>query len=153
MKKAAVLIMSFMLVASAFVLMLDVNVEGKDILPPDEILAEVTPAPLFAGGDGSIGDPFQIADIYELQDMSTDLTAHYILINDIDASETSAPSWIHTPDGLDPIGDSGTPFTGSLDGQNFIIIDLFIDSFIVPPINVIIAFFSFFTGYVDFQDI
>ncbi|MCK5774498.1 MAG: hypothetical protein KAH57_11975, partial [Thermoplasmata archaeon] len=40
----------------------------------------------FAGGDGSVGAPYQISDVDQLQDMSSDLSAHYLLINDVDAS-------------------------------------------------------------------
>ncbi len=43
----------------------------------------------FADGDGSGGDPYQIEDCLDLQAMNNDLTASYILINDIDCSATS----------------------------------------------------------------
>ena len=42
----------------------------------------------FAGGTGTAGDPYQISNISQLQDMSYGLTAHYILINDIYANVT-----------------------------------------------------------------
>ncbi|MFW6142548.1 MAG: hypothetical protein ACOC53_08340, partial [Candidatus Saliniplasma sp.] len=42
----------------------------------------------FAGGSGTESDPYQISNVTELQNMSDDLTAHYELISDIDASET-----------------------------------------------------------------
>lgn len=39
-------------------------------------------------GTGTSGDPYIIEDIYDLQDISCDLTAYYELGNDIDASTT-----------------------------------------------------------------
>ncbi|UCF08331.1 MAG: cadherin-like domain-containing protein [Thermoplasmata archaeon] len=77
----------------------------------------------FAGGDGTPGDPFQIANVIDLQNMSANLSAHYVLINDIDASATSG--W-NGGDGFVPIGNSGTRFTGSLDGRGYAITGLYI---------------------------
>jgi hypothetical protein len=82
----------------------------------------------FAGGDGSAGDPFQISTCLELQDMDTDLDASYILINDIDCSDTV--NW-NAGAGFEPVGDAVTPFAGTLDGQGFVISDLFIDRDII----------------------
>ena len=42
----------------------------------------------FAGGDGSSSHPYIITSCQELQDMETELSAHYVLGNDIDCSET-----------------------------------------------------------------
>ena len=90
-------------------------------------------APPFSGGDGSVGNPFQISNVSQLQNMSADLTAHYILINDIDCAETS--SW-NTGLGFLPIGGDqdlgtggfqGAKFTGSLNGQGDNITDLYIN--------------------------
>jgi hypothetical protein len=88
----------------------------------------------FAGGVGTVGNPFQISNIYELQNMNLFLDANYILINDIDASSTT--SW-NGGAGFEPIGKNievpgppdyyGIPFTGSLDGQGYIITDLTIN--------------------------
>ncbi len=81
----------------------------------------------FEGGDGSVGDPFQISDVDQLQEMSANLSAHYVLINDIDASATVG--W-NSGEGFIPIGNM-TPltdwFVGSLDGQGYNITDLFIN--------------------------
>ncbi len=79
----------------------------------------------FAGGDGSPEDPYQISTCLELQDMDTDLDANYILVDDIDCSATSG--W-NTGAGFEPVGNSGTPFVGTLDGQGFVISDLFINT-------------------------
>ena len=65
----------------------------------------------FSGaGSGTEADPYLITDVYELQEMSDDLTAYYVLGNDIDASVTS--SWNGNA-GFEPIG----TFTGIFDGQ------------------------------------
>jgi hypothetical protein len=98
----------------------------------------------FSGnGSGTEEDPYQITTVEQLQEMNDDLDAHYILMNDIDASETR--EWNvgdhdndpETPDsamGFEPIGFVETKylnefeyFTGKLDGQGFQIKGLFIN--------------------------
>jgi hypothetical protein len=87
----------------------------------------------FSGnGSGTEEDPYQITNVHQLQEMKDDLSAHYILMNDIDASETR--EWNvgdhdndpETPDsamGFEPVG----RFIGSLDGKDFAISDLYIN--------------------------
>jgi hypothetical protein len=94
-------------------------------------------ASAFAGGDGSSGNPFQISNVTELQNMSANLSAHYILINDIDASNTTKWNWngtiykgfIPVANDTDPgtVGFQGTNFTGSFDGRGYNITGLFIN--------------------------
>ena len=96
----------------------------------------------FSGnGSGTEEDPYQITNVHQLQEMNDDLDAQYILINDIDASETR--EWNvgdhdedpETPDsamGFEPVGtyEHENPivgFTGSLDGQGYSINGLFIN--------------------------
>ncbi|KGK97689.1 hypothetical protein LI82_07855 [Methanococcoides methylutens] len=81
-------------------------------------------AATFAGGDGTVADPYQISTVEQLQDMSTDLSANYILINDIDASVTSG--WNGNA-GFTPIGDLDNQFTGTFDGDGFVITGLYIN--------------------------
>ena len=79
----------------------------------------------FAGGDGSPSNPYQISNVTHLQNMSSDLSASYVLVNDINASPAS--SW-NAGSGFDPIGDS-TPqgeFKGTFDGKNHTINGLYI---------------------------
>jgi hypothetical protein len=93
-------------------------------------------ASAFAGGDGSSGNPFQISNVTELQNMSSNLSAHYILINDIDASATTTWNWNGTAfNGFEPIANDTNPsvngfqginFTGSLDGRGYNITGLLI---------------------------
>ena len=63
-----------------------------------------------------------IKTLNELQAMQDDLTADYVLDNDIDASETSG--W-NDGKGFLRIGTMATPFTGSFDGQNHKITNLY----------------------------
>ena len=77
-----------------------------------------------AGGSGTEADPFQISNVTELQNMSASLGAHYILVNDIDASGTFM--W-NSGAGFKPIGDEYNYFTGSLDGQGYTITGLYFD--------------------------
>ncbi|MCK4980528.1 MAG: T9SS type A sorting domain-containing protein [Candidatus Delongbacteria bacterium] len=82
----------------------------------------------FAGGSGIIADPWQISNVEQLQLMKDNLSSHFILINDIDASATSG--W-NDGSGFIPIG-SGTynepslNFKGSLNGSGYTISNLYI---------------------------
>lgn len=75
-----------------------------------------------AGGDGTAENPYIIQTPAELQSMQNDLSAYYILANDIDMSGIS--NWT-------PIGSSDnsatTAFHGSLDGNGHTIRNLNID--------------------------
>lgn len=75
----------------------------------------------FDGGNGTAGSPYQISRLDQLQAMQDYPDSHFILMDDIDASSTSSG------DGFDPVGDQATPFTGSFDGNGFIISDLSIN--------------------------
>ena len=61
-------------------------------------------ASAFAGGDGSLENPYQISTAEQLNSIRNDLDAHYILMNDISLSS----SW-HTIEGC---------FTGTFEGNN-----------------------------------
>jgi parallel beta-helix repeat protein len=75
-------------------------------------------------GSGTTGDPYLIHDVWELQAMKYDLTAHYALANDIDASVTA--SW-NLGEGFEPIATFGIEFSGSLDGRGYAITGLIIN--------------------------
>jgi len=77
----------------------------------------------FGGGNGSVGNPYVITDVDDLQNMSSNLSAHYVLANDIDASATVG--W-NSGAGFVPVGNSSNPFNGFLDGRNHTITGLFI---------------------------
>ncbi len=69
----------------------------------------------FGGGSGTKEDPHIIEDIWDLQNISNQLSAHYILNNDIDGSSTK--TW-NEGAGFLPIGTISNKFLGSMDGRN-----------------------------------
>ncbi len=78
----------------------------------------------FDGGDGTVSDPFHISNLIQLQNIKMNLSAHYKIIYDIDASDTN--NW-NEGKGFDPIGEKGNYFKGSLDGGNHEIRSLYIN--------------------------
>ncbi|MCM8731056.1 MBG domain-containing protein [Hephaestia sp. GCM10023244] len=72
-----------------------------------------------------------ITNAHQLQLMAMVLAADYTLGGNIDASQTgdfvTNPSGMWAGTGFSPIGDSTTPFTGSLDGRGHIVADLTIN--------------------------
>ncbi len=106
----------------------------------------------YSGGDGTSGDPYQIAttaDIIELSNTSADWSAYFIQTADIafNADETQV-DWDGdgSPDGsgtsgFSPIGNSSTNFTGSYNGQNHTIENLYINR----PTSAYVGLF----GYID----
>lgn len=73
-----------------------------------------------AGGSGSDDDPLVICDCEQLQDISKDLDAHYVLGGTIDCTSPNSS--------FETIGDNFDPFSGSLDGDGNVIYGLNIDS-------------------------
>jgi len=67
-----------------------------------------------------MGDPYQISTCTHLQNMSSNLSSYFILTGDVDCSGLSGS-------GFTPVGTSGTPFSGQLDGQGYSINEFFID--------------------------
>lgn len=75
----------------------------------------------FAGGTGTVQNPYQIANVTHLQNIRTaSNTAHFKLINDVDASATR--NW-NGGQGFNPI----PGLYGSIDGNNFTITGLYIN--------------------------
>ncbi len=71
---------------------------------------------------------YEIYNLTQLQAMNSHLDDECYLMNDIDASETK--TWNPSGSiylGFQPIGDSVNPFTGSFDGGNFKITNLYIN--------------------------
>lgn len=88
------------------------------------ILGLVETAGAFSGsGSGTEPDPYIITDVNELQEMEYSLNAWYELGNDIDAYETE--TW-NAGAGFVPVGDDAHPFVGHLQGNGFVISDLYI---------------------------
>jgi hypothetical protein len=75
-------------------------------------------------GLGTFENPLRVYDCQELQNMNQNLTANYALERDIDCSSTKEGDSIWGPKGFEPIGAS-TPFTGSLDGQDYSILNFY----------------------------
>jgi hypothetical protein len=74
----------------------------------------------FAGGNGTAGNPFQVATPIQLNNVRNYPDAHFIQIADIDlnvAPYNSGAGW-------EPIGNSTTPFIGTYDGGNYTISNL-----------------------------
>jgi hypothetical protein len=96
------------------------------------------PGAFIGAGSGTVNDPYQITNVIQLQEMAYDLSAHYVLVNDINASETinwnwiieeGIPPWEQYPYedygieylGFEPIDN----FIGTFDGQNYKITGLY----------------------------
>lgn len=75
-------------------------------------------------GSGTVGDEYVVLDLCHLQAIREDLEAHYVLVSDLDASETRR--W-NEGAGFEPIGDGNRPFRGSFDGGGHTIDGLVID--------------------------
>lgn len=78
----------------------------------------------FAGGDGSLENPYQISTVEQLQNMKDYLSDNFVLINDIDATGTE--NW-NSGQGFEPVGDLNAPFEGTFNGKTFIISGLYIN--------------------------
>ncbi|MCG8498870.1 MAG: hypothetical protein MJB12_00470, partial [Firmicutes bacterium] len=72
----------------------------------------------FAGGSGTIADPYLISTAQQLDAVRSNLSAHYKLTSDIDLSGYS--NW-------EPIGSQNAEFVGSLDGDGHTIRNLSIN--------------------------
>ncbi|MBT3983815.1 MAG: hypothetical protein HOE90_20840 [Bacteriovoracaceae bacterium] len=61
-------------------------------------------------GAGTLGSPYQVTDVDQLQGMKSNVSANYILSNDIDFTNECV-DW-------SPVGVNGGSFTGTLDGNS-----------------------------------
>ena len=92
---------------------------------PIALIAQTATAP--SSGDGSSGDPYQIAtlnNLYWITQNSGEWDTYYIQTANIDASSSS--SWDSNA-GFTPIGNSSTRFSGSYNGDGYTINSLFIN--------------------------
>lgn len=69
------------------------------------------PLTLFEAGDGTLENPYQISTVGGLKQIKREADAHYVIVNDIDASSTV-------------IKNADFNFTGSLDGQGYVVSNL-----------------------------
>ncbi|WP_105442763.1 GLUG motif-containing protein [Paenibacillus sp. AR247] len=97
---------------------------------------DILPMPIYAesegtdmAGSGSAEDPFIITGLDQLNAMRNDLSAHYRLAADIDASDTAnwdgGAGW--KPIGERGNGDESEQFTGEFDGAGYVIRNLTIN--------------------------
>ena len=87
--------------------------------PSDSVdFSGTEPGISFAGGDGTPGDPYQVATAAQLNEIRNYLSDHFVLTDDIDLSAYT------DGDGWAPIGPT---FWGSYDGAGHTISGLFID--------------------------
>lgn len=96
----------------------------------DAVVLPMHLAPLaggsFGGGTGTEGNPYLIEDVDDLQAMSSNLSAHYALANDIDLSAFNWSAW-GDGNGFVPIGDATNRFSGGFDGRGYNITGLYIN--------------------------
>lgn len=84
-------------------------------------------------GNGTPSSPYQVTTCAELQQVQSNLSAYYVLMNDIDCSQTQTGGGPWGATGFVPIGsDSTTPFTGNFNGHCFAIKNLYINN---PTLN------------------
>jgi len=91
----------------------------------------------FGGGLGTPSDPYRLTNADQLQRIGNSLSSHYVLVNDIDVSETAG--W-DGGKGFRPIGNNETPFSGVFNGNGHRITGLRIARFGVVTSD--IAFFG-----------
>lgn len=84
-------------------------------------MAPFTALAQFAGGSGTQEDPWQVANLEQLQAVGEHLDGHFNQTADIDASATET---MNEGLGFVPIGNDANPFTGTFDGKGFSIDNL-----------------------------
>ncbi|MCB9370820.1 hypothetical protein H6501_04440 [Candidatus Woesearchaeota archaeon] len=91
---------------------------------PTSFCSNNTPENFF-GGTGTLVDPWQICDCYQLQNIDNYLGGNFTLTQNIDCSQTQ--SW-NSGAGFEPIGFGGPPyFTGTFAADSYVISDLYIN--------------------------
>ena len=83
-----------------------------------------TDANAFYEGDGTVGNPFVITNLEQLNQTRHHLSSNFMLANNIDASETE--NW-DGGKGFQPIGNDTDPINGIFDGNGHIISGLFVN--------------------------
>ena len=88
----------------------------------------------FVDGDGTLGDPYQISTKAELEAVNSDLSAHYILVANINLDPNLPGGQTYTaaiiaPDvNLANIDYDGTAFSGTFDGDGYTISNVRFDT-------------------------
>ena len=93
-------------------------------------------------GDGSVGNPFQVDNWSQIDQIRNNLSANYILTASLSASTfgyaSSGANWV-------PIGNAGTPFTGNFNGNGNTISGLTINL----PAASYVGLFGYATGNIS----
>lgn len=101
------------------------NSDQKNIIPIISLLLlNTSEAPVFAGGDGTSENPYQVATAEQLDKVREHLDKHFIQTADIDLGGSP---WSDN-EGWEPIGNSGNQFTGTFNGNGKVITGLTINS-------------------------
>jgi hypothetical protein len=82
----------------------------------------------FLGGIGTVGDPYQIGTCSQLENISLNLTASYVLSNDIDCSSYGNFQRVSYCISNCGSGDDDPKFEGNFDGNNYNIINLTLEN-------------------------
>lgn len=85
---------------------------------PVSVFALESNTVLFAGGDGTFSNPYQVSTPQQLNAVRNDLSAYYIQINDIDMTDWG--NW-------EPIGTYSNAFKGMYDGNGYKIKKLYVN--------------------------
>ncbi len=104
------------------------NMDGFDFEQTWYITAEYPSFERPFEGEGTEAKPYELEDVFDLQEMRKDLSANYRLVADIDATETT--QW-NDGDGFEPIGKNDFPndaeFVGTFSGNGHTISNLSIE--------------------------
>ncbi len=93
-------------------------------------------------GNGTYNNPYQVTTCDELQQLQNNLSAYYVLMNDIDCYQTQTGGGPWGATGFTPIGvDSANAFRGYFNGRCYAIKNLYINN---PTLNNVGVF-----GYTD----
>jgi hypothetical protein len=102
------------------------NSEGVSVSEPVQSFATTVPYATPAGS-GTVGNPYVIVNPGNLNWMSQTPSSwdkHFIVGNDIDLSGSA--TW-NNGHGFIPIGEENDPFTGTLDGNGYVLSNLYMD--------------------------
>ena len=101
------------------------------LMPALGVLINPQSALAFSGGDGTALAPYQISTCLQLQDMQSNLAAHYELATNVncgDATGGNDSSTWNSGQGFVPVGDwGGNEFVGSFNGNGHTISNLYIN--------------------------
>lgn len=82
----------------------------------------------FYGGDGTFGNPWQVCNCYQLQNLQNYLGGNFTFVNTIDCSQTASWNWNGTQyEGFIPVGTESSQFMGTIDGADNTVRGLYIN--------------------------